>query len=129
MANEVVDIRKRIEEMRNEVSAAIVSNRDLAEASRSVGDNADIAITHTKVETVNKTDSVAQQSESSPEEVSSHVSDDTVKAYKGLEMASKMPTFQLNVRNQVSNQLLFFLIGIQVVTNILLILVVWTRLG
>ena len=129
MANEVVDIRKRIEEMRNEVSAAIVSNRDLAEASRSIGDNADIAITHTEVETVNKTDRATQQSVSLPEEVSSNVSDDTVKAYKGLEMASKMPTFHLNVRNQVSNRLLFFMIGIQVVTNILLILVVWTRLG
>ena len=129
MANEVVDIRKRIEEMRNEVSAAIVSNRDLAEASRSIGDNADIAITHTEVKTVNKTDRAAQQSVSSPEEVSSNVSDDTVKAYKGLEMASKMPTFHLNVQNQVSKRLLFFMIGIQVVTNILLILVVWTKLG
>ena len=129
MANEVVDIRKRIEEMRNEVSAAIVSNRDLAETSRSIGENADIAITHTEVETVKKTDREAQQSVSSPEEVYSNVSDDTVKAYKGLEMASKMPTFNLNVRNQVSNRLLFFMIGIQVVTNILLILVVWTRLG
>ena len=129
MANEVVDIRKRIEEMRNEVSAAIVSNRDLAEASRSIGDNADIAVTQTEVETVNKTDSAAPQSVFSPEEASSRVSDDTVKAYKGLEMASKMPSFNLNVRNQVSNRLLFFMIGIQVVTNILLILVVWTRLG
>ena len=129
MANEVVDIRKRIEEMRNEVSAAIVSNRDLAEASRSIGDNADIAITHTEVEALKKTDRAAQQGVSSPEEASSHVSDDTVKAYKGLEMASKMPTFNLNVRNQVSNRLLFFMIGIQVVTNILLISVVWTRLG
>ncbi|MDC1382773.1 hypothetical protein N8500_04750 [Candidatus Puniceispirillum sp.] len=129
MANEVVDIRKRIEEMRNEVSAAIVSNRDLSEASRSIGDKADIAITHSDVGTDNKTDREAQQSKSSLEDTSSTVSDETVKAYKSLEMASKMPTFNLNVRNQVSNRFLFFMIGIQVVTNLLLILVIWTRLG
>ena len=129
MANEVVDIRKRIEEMRNEVSAAIVSSRDLAETARSVGDKADISITPTEVETVKKIGTKTQHSMPSSEEAASLVSDDTIKAYKGLEMASKMPTFNLNVRNQVSNRLLFFLIGIQIVTNILLILVVWTRLG
>ena len=129
MTIEVVDIRKRIEEMRNEVSAAIVSNRDLAEASRSIGDNADIAITHTDKVDGSKIDGTNQQSVPSSEEDASLVSDDTVKVYKGLEMATKMPTFHLNVRNQVSNRLLFVMIGIQVVTNILLISVVWTKLG
>ena len=43
MADEVVDIRRRIAEMRNEVSAAIVSNRDVAAASRAVGSHADVS--------------------------------------------------------------------------------------
>ena len=43
MADEVVDIRRRITEMRNEVSAAIVSNRDVVAASRSVGNRANIS--------------------------------------------------------------------------------------
>ena len=43
MADEVVDIRRRITEMRNEVSAAIVSNRDVTAASRSVGNRANIS--------------------------------------------------------------------------------------
>ena len=43
MADEVVDIRRRITEMRNEVSAAIVSNRDVGAASRSVGNRANIS--------------------------------------------------------------------------------------
>ena len=129
MANEVVDIRKRIEEMRNEVSAAIVSNRDLEEVSRSISNKADISITHSEVENANETDSTGQRDGRLPKAYSSPVSDETVTAYKGLELATKMPTFNLNVRNQVSNRLLFFMIGIQLVTNILLILVVWTKLG
>ena len=129
MANEVVDIRRRIEEMRNEVSAAIVSNRDLAEASRSVGSNADISITHAEAKTVNEASEADQQPASLSEFSNSIISDETVKAYKSLEMAAKMPSFQLNVRNQISNRLLLIMLGIQLVTNILLILVVWTKLG
>ena len=44
MSDDVVDIRKRIEEMRNEVSAAIVSGREQAQATRALGELADIAI-------------------------------------------------------------------------------------
>jgi hypothetical protein len=40
-----------------------------------------------------------------------------------------MPAFQLNVRNQTSNNLLLAVIGIQLLTNILLILMVWMKLG
>ena len=44
MNDDVVDIRKRIEEMRNEVSAAIVSGREQEQAARALGELADIAI-------------------------------------------------------------------------------------
>lgn len=129
MANEVVDIRRRIEEMRNEVSAAIVSNRDLEEASRSIGNNADISIAQTEVKTADETGAADQQKMCSPDLTKPVVSDETVKAYKGLAMAAKMPAFQLNVRNQISNRILLIMVGIQLVTNILLIIAVWTKLG
>jgi hypothetical protein len=57
------------------------------------------------------------------------VSDDMVNKHKGVETALKMPAFQLNVRNQTSNNLLLAVIGIQLLTNILLILMVWMKLG
>ena len=44
MSDDVVDIRKRIEEMRNEVSAAIVSGQEQEQAARALGQLADIAI-------------------------------------------------------------------------------------
>ena len=43
MSDDVVDIRKRIEEMRNEVSAAIVSGQEQSKP-RALGELADIAI-------------------------------------------------------------------------------------
>ena len=133
MADEVVDIRRRITEMRNEVSAAIVSNRDVVSASRSVGNRANISLSQPSPENKNgatrSNDAAAQQIETTSKSSDESISDETAAAYKGLDAAAKMPAFQLNVRNQVSNRLLLVMIGIQVLTNILLVATVWTKLG
>ena len=133
MADEVVDIRRRITEMRNEVSAAIVSNRDVVAASRSVGNRANISFAQPTSENnkdVREADgATVQQSEPTSTTTSGSISDETVATYKGLDAAAKMPAFQLNVRNQVSNRLLMAMIGIQVLTNILLVATLWTKLG
>ena len=133
MADEVVDIRRRITEMRNEVSAAIVSNRDVVAASRSVGKRANISYAQAPSEN-NKDmrgsdDAAAQQSESTSTTISGSISDETVATYKGLDAAAKMPAFQLNVRNQVSNRILLAMISIQIITNIILVAALWTKLG
>ena len=133
MADEVVDIRRRITEMRNEVSAAIVSNRDVVAASRSVGNSADISYAQPTPE--NNTDmrgsddAAAQQSDTTSTTTSGSISDETAATFKGLDAAAKMPAFQLNVRNQTSNRLLLAMISIQVITNILLVAAVWIKLG
>ena len=118
MTDEVVDIRKRIEEMRNEVSAAIVSGREHERASRALGTLADIAISSNQLAPTgeNKTRTAAP-------------SDVMVETHKSIDNALKMPAFTLNVRNQISNQLLLTVIGIQLLTNILLILMVWMKIG
>ena len=133
MADEVVDIRRRITEMRNEVSAAIVSNRDAVPASRSVGNRANISFAQPNTE--NNKDmkgsgsTAVQQSEPKSTSTIGSISDETVAAYKGLDAAAKMPAFQLNVRNQASNRLLVVMMCIQVITNILLVAALWTKLG
>ena len=133
MADEVVDIRRRITEMRNEVSAAIVSNRDVVAGSRSIGNRANISFAQPTSENnkdIGGTDSAAaQQSEPKSTTTSGFISDETAATYKGLDAAAKMPAFQLNVRNQASNRLLLAMISIQVVTNILLVTALWTKLG
>ena len=47
----------------------------------------------------------------------------------GLDDALKMPSFQLNVRNQGPNKLLLFLVAMQLMTNIGLIAILWHKLG
>ena len=132
MADEVVDIRKRIEEMRNEVSASIVSQQELEDKTYAVGQNADISLGKQTDEpatrAVNDTRSQVDAAAKSPT-ANIRVSDDMVNKHKGVETALKMPAFQLNVRNQTSNNLLLAMIGIQLLTNILLILMVWMKLG
>ena len=133
MADEVVDIRRRITEMRNEVSAAIVSNRDVVAASRSVGNRANISFAQPNSENnkdIGGSDgAAAQQSDLTSTTTSGSISDETAATYKGLDTAAKMPVFQLNVRNQASNRLLLAMISIQVITNILLVAAVWIKLG
>ena len=133
MADEVVDIRRRITEMRNEVSAAIVSNRDVVAASRAVGDRANISFgqpaSGDNKDVTESHDSAVQRNEPKSTSINEPISDETVATYKALEAAAKMPAFQLNVRNQASNRLLLVVIGIQVMTNVLLVTVLWTKLG
>ena len=133
MADEVVDIRRRITEMRNEVSAAIVSNRDVVVGSRSVGNRANISLAQPTAENnkdISSSDTAAaNQSDTTSMTANGSISDETVATYKGLDTAAKMPAFQLNVRSQASNRLLLVMLGIQVITNILLVTALWTKLG
>jgi len=133
MADEVVDIRRRITEMRNEVSAAIVSNRDVVAATRPIGNRANISFAQPNSENnkdMRGSDGAgAQQSEPASTTNRGSISDETAATYKGLDAAAKMPAFQLNVRNQASNRLLMAMICIQVITNILLVAAVWVKLG
>ena len=118
MSDDVVDIRKRIEEMRNEVSAAIVSGREQDQAARALGELADIAISSNQ----SSEDIDGYQATAAPSET-------MVKTHNCINNALKMPAFTLNVRNQISNRLLLAVIGIQLLTNILLILMVWMKIG
>ena len=118
MSNDVVDIRKRIEEMRNEVSAAIVSGREHEQATRALGELADIAIS-----------SNMEPGEVKGWKKTKAPSDTMVHTHRSIDNALRMPAFTLNVRNQISNRLLMAVIGIQLLTNILLILMVWMKIG
>jgi len=118
MSDDVIDIRKRIEEMRNEVSAAIVSGREQEQAARALGELADIAISSN----LEPEDFKGWKKTKAP-------SDTMVHKHKSIDNALKMPAFILNVRNQISNRLLLTVISIQLLTNILLILMVWMKIG
>ena len=121
MAEDVIDIRKRIEEIRKEVSTAMTDGGETVIQSRPAGEVAEFSvpgITAAPATTATAKASVPDY-------------DPTVlpQTKSGLDEALKMPSFQLNVRNQSPNKLLLFLVTTQLMTNIGLIAILWHKLG
>ena len=120
MAEDVIDIRKRIEEIRNEVSSAITTGDETVIASRPAGDIAEFSVPGVS-------NSAAAVKRAEPEPLPA--AQTLTQAHDALDDALKLPSFQLNVRNQGPNKLLMFLVGTQLITNIALIAVIWLKLG
>ena len=121
MAEDVIDIRKRIEEIRNEVSTAMTDGGETVIQSRPAGEAAEFSVPGI----------TAAPTTTATAKVSVPDYDPTVlpQTKSGLDEALKMPSFQLNVRNQSPNKLLLFLVTTQLMTNIGLIAILWHKLG
>ena len=124
MADDVVDIRKRIEEIRNEVSTAMASNRATAIDAKPAGQIAEFSVPGVTAPSVGQKSSSAQQQQAV-------MADEALllDTKVGLEEALKLPSFQLNVRNQNTNRYLMFMLMAQLLTNIGLIGILWIKLG
>ena len=122
MAEDVIDIRKRIEDMRNEVSSALTDDDRVVIPSQPASEIAEFSVPG--VTTTSASAAVAREvAEPAPDA-------ETMRRTKGaLDDALQLPSFQLNVRNQGMNKALLFLIGCQLVTNVCLIFIVWQKLG
>ena len=119
MAEDVIDIRKRIEEIRNEVSSAMTSESEVVIPSQPAGEIAEFSVPG-----VTAAKAVARD----PVEPAPDV--ETMRRTKGaLDEALQLPSFQLNVRNQGVNKMLLFLVACQLVTNVCLIAIIWQKLG
>ena len=121
MAEDVIDIRKRIEEIRNEVSTAMTDGGETIIQSRPAGEVAEFSVPG--VSTAPAATATANPS------VSNSDLSELPQTKSGLDDALKMPSFQLNVRNQGPNKLLLFLVAVQLMTNIGLIAILWHKLG
>ena len=123
MAEDVIDIRKRIEEIRNEVSTAMTDGGETIIQSRPAGEVAEFSVPGVTAAPAPAAAVAAKTPtpEYDPSELPQTKS--------GLDDALKMPSFQLNVRNQSPNKLLLFLVAMQLVTNIGLMAILWHKLG
>ena len=120
MAEDVIDIRKRIEEIRNEVSSAMESNEETVISSRPAGELAEFSVSGV---TTAAATTVRKEAPTPPEPIV------LPEARTALDEALKLPSFQLNVRNQGVNKMLMFLVASQLVTNVGLIAILWYKLG
>ena len=121
MAEDVIDIRKRIEEIRNEVSTAMTDGGETVIQSRPAGEVAEFSVPGVTAAPAAAATANASVPDYDPTELPQTKS--------GLDDALKMPSFQLNVRNQGANKLLLFLVAMQLMTNIGLIAILWHKLG
>jgi len=120
MAEDVIDIRKRIEDMRNEVSSALTDEQSVVIPSQPAGEIAEFSVP-----------GVTGASAAVARDVATAAPDaDTMRRTKSaLDDALQLPSFQLHVRNQSINKLLLFLVASQLVTNVCLIAIIWLKLG
>ena len=119
MIVDVIDIRKRIQKVRNDVSNAVLS-RQLPEVKFEPV-NADVTL-----EFVPSPDSSDTEQSKLPlglPEVSDAIPQQTKQAHRAITDIASMPSFNLNVTNRHSSRLLIGLIAMQLLTNLILVAV------
>ena len=122
MAEDVIDIRKRIEDMRNEVSSALADDDPVVIPSQPAGTVAEFSVPGV-TKTTAATAVAREEAQPAPDAATMR------RTKSALDDALQLPSFQLNVRNQGMNKMLLFLVACQLVTKVCLIAIIWQKLG
>ena len=118
MVVDVIDIRKRIEKIRNEVSEAIVSKHSYNLPDENLRDDVNFSIQDTSLKQPDADASTDEQK--SLEKKRTGVTDTTIAMHNALTKAMSMPSFNLNIKNRQSSGLLITLILLQLISNVIL---------
>lgn len=118
MVVDVIDIRKRIEKIRNEVSEAIVSKHSYNLPDENLRDDVNFSIQDSSLNQPDAGDSIDDQQ--SLEKKRTGVTDTTIAMHNALTKAMSMPSFNLNIKNRQSSGLIITLILLQLISNVIL---------
>jgi len=118
MVVDVMDIRKRIEKIRNEVSEAIVSKHSYNLPDENLRDDVNFSIQDSSLNQPNADESIDEQQ--SLEKKRTGVTDTTIAMHNALTKAMSMPSFNLNIKNRHSSGLIITLILLQLISNVVL---------
>ena len=119
MVVDVIDIRKRIEKIRNEVSEAIVSKHSYNLPDEKLRDDVNFSIQDSSLNQPDAGDSIDDQQ--SLEKKRTGVTDTTIAMHNALTKAMSMPSFNLNIKNRQSSGLIITLIILQLISNVILV--------
>ena len=122
MVVDVIDIRKRIEKIRTEVSDAIVSQKTFNLPTEKLREDVEMKISAPTQNDASKKGKTAQGPISGD-------SDTAYSTHKAMTQMMAMPSFTLNVKNRHSSRLLITLVTLQMLTNLLLIALLLIKLG
>ena len=130
MIVDVIDIRKRIQRIRNDVSDAIVARHDTQRYDEQLTPDAEFSVVpaepHSDISRDDAKKAVASSAAVGEEQSSRS---DAIATYRGVTNALAMPSFNLNITNRHSSTLLISLIILQLVTNLILITLLMLKLG
>ena len=118
MVVDVIDIRKRIEKIRNEVSEAIVSKHSYNLPDENLRDDVNFSIQDSSLNQPDADTSIDEQR--SVEKSRTGVTDTTIAMHNALTKAMSMPSFNLNIKNRQSSGLIITLILLQLISNVIL---------
>lgn len=118
MVVDVIDIRKRIEKIRNEVSEAIVSKHSYNLPDENLRDDVNFSIQDSSLNQPDADASIDEQQ--SLEKRRTGVTDTTIAMHNALTKAMSMPSFNLNIKNRQSSGLIITLILLQLISNVIL---------
>ena len=118
MVVDVIDIRKRIEKIRNEVSEAIVSKHSYNLPDEKLRDDVNFSIQDSSLNQPDADASIDEQQ--SLEKKRTGVTDTTIAMHNALTKAMSMPSFNLNIKNRQSSGLIITLIILQLFSNVIL---------
>ena len=118
MVVDVIDIRKRIEKIRNEVSEAIVSKHSYNLPDENLRDDVNFSIQDASLNQPDVDASIDEQK--SLEKKRTGVTDTTIAMHNALTKAMSMPSFNLNIKNRQSSGLIITLIILQLISNVIL---------
>ena len=118
MVVDVIDIRKRIEKIRNEVSEAIVSKHSYNLPNENLRDDVNFSIQDSSLNQPDADASIDEQQ--SLEKKRTGVTDTTIAMHNALTKAMSMPSFNLNIKNRQSSGLIITLILLQLISNVIL---------
>ncbi len=125
MVDDVIDIRKRIEKIRNEVSEAIVFQKNVNFPNEDVNSEVSFSVEPVKN---NEKDFKIEKTKNIQKSNKDKNSDDIMATHKGIIHSMSLPSFNLNIKNKHSSQLLIILISLQILTNAFLLLILFYRL-
>ena len=118
MVVDVIDIRKRIEKIRNEVSEAIVSKHSYNLPDENLRDDVNFSIQDSSLNQPDADASIDEQE--SLKKKRTGVTDTTIAMHNALTKAMSMPSFNLNIKNRQSSGLIITLILLQLISNVIL---------
>ena len=118
MVVDVIDIRKRIEKIRNEVSEAIVSKHSYNLPDESLREDVTFSIQDAAQNQPSANPQLEEQE--SIEKKRTGVTDTSIAMHNAITKAMAMPAFNLNIKNRQSSGLLITLILLQLASNVIL---------